>query len=426
MTATTAPSQPSAPSPPGPPTSGAALSVLVADKFEASGLDAARGLGCRIEFDPDLTADRLAEAIGRVNPEILIVRSTKVREVALDAGRRLTLVIRAGAGYDNIDVAAASARGIFVANCPGRNAIAVAELAWGLILACDRRLPDQTRDLREGIWDKKGYAKARGLYGRTLGIVGLGRIGLAVAERARAFGMKTIAWSRSLTPARAEALGVEHCASPLDLAARADVVSVHVAATAETKHLVNAEFCRALKDGAYVINTSRGSVVDEEALARAVHEKGVRAGLDVYANQPAPGDRTIANAIVREPGVYGTHHSGASTDQAQEAIAAETLRIIESFMRSGTVPNCVNRAAASPATCLLTVRHRNRPGVLAHVFQIVSTGGNNVEEMENIIYEGAAAACARIRLDTTPTPDQIDSIRGHEHILGVEVTAVGA
>jgi D-3-phosphoglycerate dehydrogenase len=400
------------------------MTVLIADKFQASGLERMKALGCTVDFQPDLTTDDLADAMRRIDPDVLIVRSTKVPAPVFEAAGKLSLVIRAGAGYDTIDVAAASAHGVFVANCPGKNSVAVAELAWGLILSCDRRIPDQTADLRAGAWDKKGYAKAAGLYGRTLGIVGLGRIGEAVAERGRAFGMRVVGWSRSLTPERAEALGIEFCATPLDVARDADVISLHVASNADTKELVNEKFCEALKPGAILVNTTRGAVIKEAALTAAIRDKGVRAGLDVYKGEPAAGDKSFTNPIVKEAGVYGTHHVGASTDQAQEAIAGEAVRILEVYATNGEVPNCVNRAASSPATHLLTVRHLNRAGVLAHVFGVLSHASINVEEMENIIYEGAEAACARIQLDSAPTPPQLEEIRHNEHILSIDLTSV--
>ncbi|MCP3902070.1 MAG: hydroxyacid dehydrogenase [Planctomycetes bacterium] len=399
-------------------------SVLVADSFQAAGLEAMERLGCRVEYAAELTAGDLPAALASGQPDVLVVRSTKVSEAALAATDALSLVIRAGAGYDTIDVAGASTRGIFVANCPGKNAIAVAELAWALILSCDRRVPDQTADLRAGTWNKKGYARARGIYGRTLGIVGVGRIGLAVAERGRAFGMRIVAWSRNLTPETAAELGFEYAASPLDVARQADVISLHVASTPETRHLVDDAFCASMKDGAILVNTTRGAVVDEAALARAIKSKSIRAGLDVYANEPAAGD-SFDTAIVHEPGVYGTHHIGASTDQAQEAIAAEAVRILEIYVATGAVPNCVNRSALPP-TCLLTVRHLNRPGVLAHVFNVLSEAAINVEEMENLIYEGAQAACAQIQLEERPEAEPLEAIAANEHILSINIVTMGS
>ncbi|MHC4832891.1 MAG: NAD(P)-dependent oxidoreductase [Planctomycetota bacterium] len=396
-----------------------ALRILIADKFEASGVATLEASGFAVEIDPDLGPDTLPEAIARLRPKVLVVRSTKVRADAIEASDGLELIVRAGAGYDNIDVAAASRRGILVANCPGKNAIAVAELAWSLILSCDRRVPDQTADLRAGVWNKKEYQKAQGLAGRTVGIVGFGQIGREVAKRAKAFGMPVLAWSRSLTEEAAAEAGVGWCESLLNLAKLSDVVSVHVAATPDTERLIGEKFFSQFRPGGIFVNTSRGSVVDEQALAAAVRDKSIRAGLDVFAKEPGGGTGQFEDPLVTLPGVYGTHHVGASTDQAQRAIAAETVRVVEVFDRTGQAPNCVNRAAATPATELLSVRHLNRPGVLAHVFYTIGQAGINVEEMENVIYEGAEAACARIQLDAALDPEHLDAIRANPNVLAV-------
>jgi D-3-phosphoglycerate dehydrogenase len=177
------------------------MRVLIADKFEQSGRDGLDAAGCDYSYQPDVKDDALVEAIRAYGPEVLVVRSTKVTEPMFDAGP-LKLVVRAGAGYNTIDVAAASRRGVYVSNCPGKNSVAVAELAFALMLALDRRIPDNVAELRAGRWNKKEFSKARGLLGRTLGLVGTGQIGREMVERARAFGMRVVAWSRSLTEDR--------------------------------------------------------------------------------------------------------------------------------------------------------------------------------------------------------------------------------
>lgn len=401
------------------------MRILIADKFQESGITRLKSAGCEVVFEPDLTADDLPAAVRTHNPQVLVVRSTKVPAPVFEEANRLKVVVRAGAGYDTIDVAAASAHGIFVCNCPGKNSIAVAELTWGLILACDRRIPDQVADLRAGKWAKKEYSKAKGLYGRTLGIIGLGRIGQQVALRAEAFGMKVLVWSRWLTPEAAMTEGVLYAESPIDVAQRADIVTLHVAACPDTKHLVNDEFCAALKPGAMLINTTRGSVVDEKALLKAVREKGIRVGMDVYDTEPGAGDSTSDIEIAREPGVYGTHHVGASTDQAQEAIAEETVRIVSEFKRTGSPPNVVNRLEKTAATRLLSVRHLNKPGVLAHIVGEIGRAKINIEEVENVIYHGAEAACARIQLDAEPPRETMEAISASsQHILSVDLTVI--
>ena len=386
------------------------MKVLIADKFEESGRDGLREAGFEFLYEPDLKGDLLVEAIRSSGADILAVRSTLVTRPMLEAGR-LVLVVRAGAGFNTIDVEAASERGIYVANCPGKNSLAVAELAFGLILALDRRIPDNTADLKRGVWNKKEYSKARGLCGRTLGLIGVGRIGTEMIPRARAFGMPVAAWSRSLTPERAAELRVELKGSPHEAAAASDIVSVHIALTPQTRNLLDRGFFEAMKPGSYFINTSRADVVDQPSLEWAVRERGVRAGLDVFAGEPPAGTGTVEAGIFSLPGVIGTHHIGASTDQAQEAIAAETVRIIAEYRRTGRPPNVVNLAKKSPATHLLVVRHFDRVGVLAAVFDEIKAAGINVQETENIVFEGAKAAVARIHLNQAPSEEVLRSIR---------------
>ncbi len=395
------------------------MKVLVADKFEKSGLDGLKAAGCEVVYEPDLKEDALTQAIASSGADVLVVRGTKVTTPMLDAGR-LSLIVRAGAGYNTIDVGAASKRGIYVSNCPGKNAIAVAELAFGLILSLDRRIPDNVAELRGGTWNKKEYSKAQGLFGRTLALLGVGSIGREMIRRAAGFGMNIVIWSRRfdgqsrpLTDVEARELGVESvlrsvaidiAPTPADAVSRADVVSVHVALAPETRGMVNAALLAQMKPGTIFINTARGEVVDYAALAAAVRDRGLRVGLDVYANEPASATAPFNDELAAIPGVYGTHHIGASTDQAQEAIAAETVRIIRSYKDTGRVPNVVNLARRTPATHMLVVRHRDRPGVLAHVFDHLRKANLNVQETENIVFEGAEAAVARINLDGEPPP----------------------
>jgi D-3-phosphoglycerate dehydrogenase len=386
------------------------MKVLIADKFEQSGRDRLAAIGCEVSQQPDLKDEALVEAIGNLRPDVLVVRGTKVTEAMLDAGA-LKLVVRAGAGYNTIDVAAASRRGIYVSNCPGKNSIAVAELAFALILALDRRIADNVISLRRGEWNKKEFSKAKGLYGRTLGLLGTGQIGQEMIPRAAAFGMKTVAWSRSLTPERAAALGVERLDTPQAVARVSDVVSVHLALKPETRLLIGADVFNSMKEGAIFINTARGEVVDQAALAAALRTRGIRAGLDVFASEPTSATGEFTDEIVKEANLYGTHHIGASTDQAQEAIAAETVRIVQSFKETGIVPNVVNLAQRTPATHTLVVRHQDHPGVLAHVLDAIRNANINVQEMENIIFEGSEAAVARINLEGAPPVETLERLR---------------
>lgn len=411
--------------------------VLVADPFEQSGLDGLRAAGCTVRHEPALQDQALAHALSDSGADVLVVRSTKVTDAMLDTGS-LSLIVRAGAGYNTIDVAAASRRGIYVSNCPGKNAVAVAELTMGLLLAIDRRIPDNVADLRAGMWNKKAYSDAQGVFGRTIGLLGVGSIAREVAVRAAAFGMPVVLWSRrfdgrdgELSDETLATLGLADAArqvpitcapTPIDVARRADVLSVHLALSPETKGLVGRGVLGALRPGAMFLNTARGEIVDGAALADAVATRGIRAGLDVFAQEPAGGTGTFVDPIVAAPAVYGTHHIGASTAQAQDAIAAETVRIVREFMTSGRVPNVINLARRSPATHMLVVRHRDRPGVLAHVFEHLRARGINVQETENIVFAGAEAAVARINVDGTPDADLLQLIRdGNADVLDLSV-----
>jgi D-3-phosphoglycerate dehydrogenase / 2-oxoglutarate reductase len=416
------------------------MKILIADKFEKSGLDGLKAAGCEVVYEPDLAADALTHAIARSGADVLVVRGTKVTTDMLDAGR-LSLVVRAGAGYNTIDVAGASSRGIYVSNCPGKNAIAVAELAFGLILSLDRQIPDNVAELRAGRWNKKEYSKARGLFGRTLALLGIGSIGREMIRRAAGFGIDVVIWSRRfngedrpLTDIEARALGIESALrsiaivlapTPAEAASRGDIVSVHVALGPETKHLVDGALLARMKPGALFVNTARAEVVDYRALEAAVKDRGLRVGLDVYANEPAAAAGPFTDALASLPGVYGTHHIGASTEQAQEAIAAETVRIIRSYKETGHVPNVVNLARRTPATHTLVVRHRNRPGVLAHVFHHLREANLNVQETENIVFEGADAAVARINLDGEPSSSLRQTIKTqNEDVLDLQLVVL--
>jgi len=405
------------------------MKVLIADQFEQSGIDAIVAAGCEVVYEPSLVDQQLADALSARRPDVLIVRSTKVTEPML-ADTSLSLIVRAGAGVNTIDVNAASRRGIYVSNCPGKNSIAVAELTFALMLALDRRIAENVSDLRTGKWNKKEYSKARGLFGRTLGILGYGNIGQEVARRALAFGMRVIVWSRrfqepSDTGSFIPDPGVTVVHSPEAVAEQADILTVHLALARDTRNLVNRSLLDRLKPGSYFVNTSRAEVVDHAALADAVRSRGIRVALDVFVNEPAASTGEFTDPLLTLPGVIGTHHIGASTEQAQEAIAAEAARIVRVYKATGKVPNVVNLATTTPATHMLVVRHRDRPGVLAHVFDHLRAGNLNVQETENIVFEGAEAAIARINLDGEPPAGLLATIaRGNPDILNLYLVKI--
>jgi D-3-phosphoglycerate dehydrogenase len=401
------------------------MKVLIADKFEQSGIDGLKAASCDVVYQPDLKDQALATAIRDVGADILIVRGTPVTAAMLDGGT-LSLIVRAGAGYNTIDVAAASRRGIYVSNCPGKNSIAVAELTFALILALDRRVPDSAAELRAGHWNKKEYSQARGLFGRTIGLLGYGSVGQEVTTRAIAFGMSVIVWSRRFAEGREAPpnLPIRIASSPEDVAAAADILSLHLALAPETQGLVNRSVLSRLKPGSYVINTARGDILDYAALEEAIRDRQIRVGLDVFPGEPSAAAAEFVSTITSLPNVYGTPHVGGSTDQAQEAIAAETVRVVVSYKTTGKVPNVVNLALNTPATHVLVVRHHDRPGVLAHVFECLRGNGVNVQETENVIFDGAQAAVARINVDAAPAQSLLSAIRSSQDIIDLHVVEI--
>jgi D-3-phosphoglycerate dehydrogenase len=233
--------------------------------------------------------------------------------------------------------------------------------------------------------------------------------------------MNVIAFSRWMTPDIAAALGIGRASTPEDLARMSDVVSVHVSLTPETRGLIGASFLNEMKPGAIFVNTSRAEVVNQAALLNAVKEKGLIAGLDVFEGEPAGGEGVYDGELRTANNVYCTHHIGASTDQAQEAIAAETVRIVREYKLTGIVPNVVNISHAELATHLLVVRHLDKVGVLAHILSVLKDEGASVQEMENIILGGAKAAIAQITVDKEPSPEALQLIKRNPNVFDASI-----
>ncbi len=395
------------------------MRILIADKLAPFVAGRLADLGARVQQEPTLKGAELTAKLAEVDPEVLVVRSTKVTAQDIAAAEGLSLVIRAGAGVNTIDLPAASARGVYVANCPGKNAAAVAELTLGHLLNLDRRIADNVASLRAHRWNKKGFGGAPGLNGRRLAVLGCGTIGREVIRRAQAFGMRVVAWSRSLDEQEAEELGVEHAETPEEAVRNADAVTVHLALAPETRHRIAASVFEAMRPGAYFVNTSRGEVVDGEALMRAIEDRDIRVGLDVFEGEPAGAEGPFEHPLVDHPNVYGTHHIGASTHEAEEAVGREVVRIISAYRAGRRIPNCVNLAQQSPATHRLVVRHADRVGVLAGVLDVLREAGHNVQEMRNIVFSGAEAACARIEVVGEPSPETLRAIASHGEIFAV-------
>jgi D-3-phosphoglycerate dehydrogenase len=318
------------------------IKIVVSDELPASALELLRAeAGWLVDAKSGRPAPELASALA--DADALLVRSaTKVTADVLAAAPKLRIVARAGTGVDNVDVAAASARGILVVNAPGANSISVAEHACALMLGLARSVPAADRAMKDSKWEKKRFLGTE-LRGKTLGIAGLGRIGQEVAQRARAFGMRVIAHDPFISREIAEGMGVELQAFD-EVCAGADFLTLHLPSTAETRHLLNADRFARMKPGVRIINTARGELIDEAALQTAL-EKGVvaAAALDVFEKEP-PADWALA----RMPQVIATPHIAASTEEAQELVGLDTAAAVRDFLRDGIVRNAVNFPSVHP------------------------------------------------------------------------------
>lgn len=401
------------------------MHILFADRLPEPTLDELTARGHICVMEPALGADDLPDRIAGFDG--LVVRSTRVERAVFDSADRLALVIRAGAGTNTIDTEAAAARGIFISNVPGRNAAAVAELTMGLLLAIDRRIADNVADLRRGRWDKDRYSEAHGLLGSTMAIIGLGSIGFAVAERAAAFGIQVQSLARPRSEgavARAESLRIGMCDSLQELVSSSDIVTLHLPSSDDTRHFVDDRFLGLMKKGAILLNTSRGDLVDERALLQALDSGAVRAGLDVYDDEPDSGSGSWDSPLGRHPNVVGTHHIGASTDQAQRATAAGVTEIVDAFM-AGEPRHCVNLEPHRLGSVTLIARHLDRVGVLARILDQLSAAGLNVEHMENRVFRGGQAAVASIDVAGQPSEALLSTLRAIPDVLGVSKVTFG-
>ena len=402
------------------------MRLLIADKLHPRAVEELRALPIQVEYEPELTKETLESKIAGVG--ILVVRSTEVTAAVVDAAKQLHLIVRAGAEYNTIDVRAASKRGIYVANCPGKNASAVAELVLGNIVAIDRRIPDAVASLRAGRWERAEFGKAEGVVGKTLGIAGLGAIGREVAARAKTFGLHVVGWSRSLTASKAQELGIEHARSIDELAQRSNILTVHLPLTERTRQIIGKRVLDQLPPKAIFINAAREGLVDYDALRESVRTRGLRVALDVYPDEPR-GTKTFETDLfgITSPNggfIYGTPHIAASTDQAQLAIASETVRVIRSFLLEGNVPNVVNVSTASVARFQLIIRMVDKVGTFANVLGVIKRHGINVEEVTNTVFEGAVASCAKLRVISRPSEACLSEIRAFDEVLHVDMVTL--
>ena len=395
------------------------MRLLLADPVDTQPLEELRLLGVEIESKPGLNEETLPAALAGVG--ILVVRSTAVTAKAIGEARELNLIVRAGSGAGEIDVEAASARGIYVANCPGRTAASVAELVFGMMIALDRRLVESTRELVSGTWNKPKYANEEGLFGRRLGIAGLGSAGREVLARARAFGMRPSAFSRSLTPSKAAKHDVGYAPSLERLAAMSDVFSVHLPLLPQTRGIISRAVLSALPDGAIFINTSRSDVVDMDAFVDLEKKKGLRSGFDVFADEPRESPAPFASPLLAAAHLVATPHIGASTRQAQRAVAEDVAHIVRCFLTEENVPNVMNVCVASPARYVVVLRQLDKVGALANTLAVFKRHGINIEEISNTVFDGARATCTKLRISARPSDACLQEISAFEEVLHVDV-----
>lgn len=385
------------------------MNVCIADNLPKEAITELENLGMEVSNRPKMTADELSN--GLEDAQVIIVRSTVVTAECIKNSPKLSLIVRAGAGVNNIDIQAASDAGIYVANCPGQNSIAVAELAMGLILSLDRYIADNVGSFREGNWNKATYSKADGIFGKTLGIIGTGQIGQEVIKRALAFGMPVIAWSRSLTHQKAEQLKIKRAESIEEVAETCDVLSVHLAQNDQTRGMISKDVLEKLKDGAFVINTSRAGVIDEDALFDELSTGRLKAGLDVIGDEPEFKQGEFTSRFQNLDSAYITHHIGASTKQAQLSVAADAVDIVRGYAEEGQVRNWLNHCKQTDAPWQLVVRHFDKPGVIANVMSELKEAKINAQELTNVIFDGKKTACCTIQLDARPSENIMQSIR---------------
>lgn len=403
------------------------MRLLIADKLHPRAVEELRTLPIEVVYEPELTKETLETTLRDVG--ILVVRSKEVTAKAIEGARQLNLIVRAGAEAATIDLKAASKGGVYVANCPGKNAGAVAELVMGQLVALDRRIPDAVLSLRSKRWERTEYGKAEGLAGKTIGIAGFGAIGQEVAVRAKAFGLHPIAWSRGLSPQRAAELGVGHVKTIEELASKSQILTLHLPVNDRTRQIVDKRVLDLLPKRAMLVNVARADLVDYAALREAVKTRGLRAAVDVYPDEPKGQKEFPTDLFETVPSatggfVYGTPHIAASTDQAQLAIATETVRVIRSFLVDGTVPNCLNVSNVRAARFQLVIRMLDRVGTLANVLSVIKRHGINIEEVTNTVFDGGDASSTKLRLLSRPSEVCLTEIRAFEEILHLDLVTL--
>jgi len=317
--------------------------VLIADKLESAGVELLQAAGIEVETRLGLKGDELAAALREF--DACVVRSQpKITAECLENPGKLRAIARAGVGVDNIDVPAATRKGVVVMNTPGGNTVSAAEHTIALLLALARRVPAADAVMKAGGWDRNKFVGTQ-VAGKTLGVIGLGRIGREVARRAAGLDMQVIALDPFVTAARAAEMGYTVAASLEELLPKVDFLTIHVPLSDETKSLIGARELSLMKKTARVLNVARGGIVDEQALAEALAAGTIAgAGVDVFSAEPIAAD----NPLVKAPNVVLTPHLGASTVEAQENVAVEAAQLIADFLLKGQIANAVNMASVDP------------------------------------------------------------------------------
>jgi D-3-phosphoglycerate dehydrogenase len=399
------------------------MKILVACELPEFAVAELRTLTTEIVYRPDVRPDELRELMPGVG--ILVVDDRRVSPDTVHRGETLQMIVRAGPGPGDVSVADASAQGVFVTHCPDQHAVAVAELAFGLMLALDRRIVDSTLALREGRWNRAEVKDSRGLAGRTLGLLGFGPACREIAARAHAFGMPTLAWCPASAPEDYAAQHVRFCSSARELARESDVVVVsEVADGQESRVLADADFLENMKEGAALVHVGGPGAIDEPALARIVPARKLRVALDAFSSEPTGESARFRYRLCDLPGVIGTPHVAAVTDQARNATATEVVHIVRSFLVSGEALHCLNLLEHSPATWQLMLRVRDAVGVMASVLEAIRADGINAEEVTSRVFVGARAAWCTIALDERPSTEALEAIRALHDVLYLEIRAV--
>lgn len=399
------------------------MKILVACDLPEDALRPLNSLATEVLIHPDADGPRLRELIKDVG--ILVVGDARVAPETIAHGKSLQMIVRAGPGPGEVAVDEASGQGVFVTHCPDQHATAVAELAFALMLALDRRIIENMEGLRDGRWNREEVGDADGLAGRTLGILGYNAVGKLVAERARAFGMHIVAWSPSTAggPAPTDP-SIEFCNWPRELARKADVVTVHVGSDEARGAVVDAEFLASMKPGASLVHVGHPGAADEGALLEAVQQQKIRVALDVFTSAPAGDHARFRCSLCSLPGVVVTQHIGPLTAQARRAVAAEVVRIIREFVVTGEAIQCINLLERSPATWQLVLRVRDQVGVMAAILEAIRADGINAQEITSRVFTGAKAASCTIALDERPSTEALEAVGQLADVMHLELRAM--